>query len=282
LATQGVETARLDAEVLLGHTLGTTRAGVYARLAAPLSPFQSAQFWRLVQRRARREPLSYLTGVREFWSLDFVVTQEVLIPRPETELLVETSLQLLAHASAPRKAARIVDLGTGSGCIAIALATELPNAEIWALDISPTALAIAQRNAQRHGVSERIHFRQSDLLAALADLSAPVDLIVSNPPYIVRSELPTLQPEVRNWEPQSALDGGEDGLTFYRRLSDEAQAYLHAGGWLVLELGAGQAPEVRALLHAQGQWRWSERFSKQDYAGHERVGVASKVSLRVS
>jgi release factor glutamine methyltransferase len=280
LAERSIETARLDAEVMLGHALGLTRAGVYTHLATSLAPCQCERFWDLVQRRAQREPLSYITGVREFWSLELLVTPEVLIPRPETELVVDTGLQLLSRSqSRGRKTygLRILDIGTGSGCLAVVLAKELPEAEVWAIDIEPAALTVAQHNAQRHQVSRRIHFQQSDLFSSLSSTEEQFDLIVSNPPYIARSALSTLQPEVRDWEPRTALDGGDDGLDFYRRLVNETPSYLRSGGWLVMEVGAGQASDVLSLLHSDGNWHWPERFSVQDYAGHERVIVAYKV-----
>ncbi len=282
LAERGIATARLDAEVLLGHVLGTTRAGVYARLASSLSPHQCKQFWNLVQHRTQREPLHYLTGVREFWSLEFTVTPEVLIPRPETELLVETGLRLLSQAQSQSEIhrPRILDIGTGSGCIAVALAKEVPNAELWAVDISEAALTVAQGNTQCHGVSDRIHFQHSDLFSALSPANEQFDLIVTNPPYIARPNLATLQPEVRDWEPRTALDGGNDGLDFYRRLVCEAPSYLGSSGVLVMEVGAGQAEDVRLLLRRQRNFSTSD--SVQDYAGHERVIVAYKGEFRIS
>lgn len=270
LSTHTIDTARLDAEVLLGSVLGVDRAGVFSRFTQPLSAFQCHEFWRLIQRRATHEPLHYITGVREFWSLAFRVTPDVLIPRPETEILVETVLQLLSQASS-----RVLDIGTGSGCIAITLAKELPQAELWAVDISPAALTVAQENAQQHGVVERIHFLQGDLFAPLGTAAPPFDVIVSNPPYIARSELITLQPEVSAWEPHVALDGGIDGLAFYRRLVQEGQAHLRSGGRLVLELGAGQYSDVERLIEAQSNL--TIETCVRDYAGHERVVVAYSV-----
>jgi release factor glutamine methyltransferase len=277
LRAQSIDTARLDAEVLLGSVLSVERTELLSRLALPLSPLQSDQFRQLIQRRAGREPLAYITGVREFWSLEFRVTPDVLIPRPETELLVETVLRLLSHASrlTPHASQRLLDLGTGSGCLAVALAKELPHAELWAVDISPDALVVARENARRHGVAGQIHFLQGDLFAPLGAGLEPFDVIVSNPPYIARSELTTLQPEVRQWEPRQALDGGADGLDFHGRLVNESPAYLRSGGWLALELGAGQFPAVCRLLQARR--RFTINPSVRDYAGHERVVVAYRV-----
>ncbi|HXG19034.1 MAG TPA: HemK/PrmC family methyltransferase, partial [Methylomirabilota bacterium] len=183
LRTQGVDTPRLDAEVLLAHCLGVSRAQLYTRLSAEVSPTDHAVFSQVIGRRARREPLAYITGVREFWSLEFHVTPDVLIPRPETELVVETALRLLARATSNRRQAtgcppalRILDLGTGSGCIAVALAKELPEAELWASDSSAAALAVAQENARKHGVADRLHFLQGDGFAPLNKHTAHFDL----------------------------------------------------------------------------------------------------------
>jgi release factor glutamine methyltransferase len=277
LSAQTIDTARLDAEVLLGSVLGVDRAGVFSRLAQPLSSSQCHEFWRLIQRRAKHEPLQYITGVREFWSLEFRVTPDVLIPRPETEILVETVLQLLSQTPSlkPQASSRLLDIGTGSGCIAITLAKELPQAELWAVDISPAALAVARENAQRHGVEDRIRFLQGDVFAPLSNAALLFDVIVSNPPYIARPEFTMLQPEVSAWEPRAALDGGIDGLDFYRRLVKEGQSYLRSGGWLVLELGAGQFLDVQRLIQAQRNL--TVETSVRDYAGHERVIVAYRV-----
>lgn len=268
----GIDTARLDAEALLAHVLTLDRAQLFARMSAPIATEARGTFLQLVQRRALREPLAYLTGVREFWSLEFRVTPAVLIPRPETELLVETALRLLAQAKTLASPLRLLDIGTGSGCLAIVLAKELPTAEVWAVDASLPALAVAQDNAQRLGVAERIHFLQSDLCTALSQAERSFDLLVTNPPYIAHGELATLQPEVRNWEPGMALAGGEDGLDFYRRLLEESSQYLHSGGWLVMELGARQAAAVLDLFRASQSFQ--NPYCLRDYAGHERVVVA--------
>ncbi len=285
LSTQGVDTAHLDAEVLLSHTLGLSRAGLYARLSIPLTSPQWEMFWSLIARRAQREPLAYLIGEREFWSLAFTVTPAVLIPRPETEMVVETALRLLSQSPAHPQGnishrLNILEIGSGSGCIAIALAKELPHAELWAVDISAAALTVAQSNAQRHEVSNRIHFRQGDLFSPISSADEQFDLIVSNPPYIAQPDLAALQPEVRDWEPRTAIDGGYDGLDFYRRLAAESASYLRPGRWLVTEAGAGQVAEVLSLVRAQHAFK--ESYSVKDYTGHERVVVAYKAGLRIS
>jgi release factor glutamine methyltransferase len=272
----GVSTPRLDAEVLLAHSLGTNRAGLYARLHADLSLTQITAFQQRVYRRLQGEPVQYITGVQEFWSLEFAVDQRVLIPRPETELVVETALRLLFPVPGPLPLApcRILDVGTGSGCLAIALATELPATEIWATDISSDALAVAATNAHRHNVHQRVRFLQGDLFAPVADQGYIFDLIVSNPPYIARHDLLTLQPEVRDWEPRYALDGGEDGLNFYRHLLAEAPRYLSTNGWLVLEIGDGQDTELLSSLEENTSF--IDSFCIPDYTGRGRVVAAQK------
>lgn len=275
LTAHGIATPRLDAEVLLAHALEVDRAGLYACLHDPLPPRRVAAFHRLLARRARHEPLQYITGVQEFWSLAFRVDQRVLIPRPETEVVVETALRL-GEREIPL---RVLDVGTGSGCIAVALATELPQAEVWAVDTSRDALAVARENAERHGVAGRIRFLQGDLFTPVEGEDGGFDLVVSNPPYIARDDLAALQPEVRDWEPRGALAGGVDGLDFYRRLLSEGPAYLRSGGWLVMEMGQGQYGEVLRLI---GQRRdLSAGSGVLDYAGRARVAVARKESTRV-
>jgi release factor glutamine methyltransferase len=289
LTAHGIENPRLDAEVLLVHVLKTDRAGLYTHLYDPLVEEQIRAFDQLVQRRAQREPLQYITGVQEFWSLAFKVDPRVLIPRPETEVVVEVALPLLRRDTSPLSSPspfqgkdqgerefplKLLDIGTGSGCIAIALAAELPQAAIWAIDISADALAIARKNAQRHGVAERILFLQGDLFVPFREDKKSFDLIVSNPPYIERDDLPSLQPEVQDWEPRVALDGGTDGLDFYRRLLAEGPAFLCSGGWLVMEIGHGQADEVLSLVREQRDL--TEVHCVYDYAGKERAIMARK------
>jgi len=292
LTAHAVPDAQLDAEVLLAYVLGTNRAGLYARLHDPYSSQHAQAFQHLVQRRARREPLQYITGVQEFWSLPFRVDQRVLIPRPETEVVVETALRLLSQSAIGNRQSTIeqpphpgplpqgerrisiLDLGTGSGCIAIALATELPRAEIWATDISQDALAVTQENARRHGVAGRITFLHGDLFIPTVRAEDRFDLIVANPPYIAHDDLATLQPEVRDWEPHSALDGGVEGLDFYYRLLSEGPDYLRPGSWLVMEIGRGQSAQV--LRFAQDQQSLGNCFCIPDYTGKARVIVACK------
>lgn len=278
LAACGIDTPRLDAEVLLADALGLGRTALYARLADTPSAAQQAAFRQRLIRRARNEPVAYISGKQEFWSLEFTVERGVLIPRPETELVVEAGLGLFgSHAT---DAPRIADVGTGSGCLAIALAKELPCARFWAVDRSLAALTIARRNARRHGVAARIGLWCGDLFDAAAGRSA-FDLIVTNPPYVATPSLDRaagLAPEVRDWEPRGALDGGPDGLDCYRRLlgrgSRNGIDLLRPGGWLVAEIGWDQRDAVRALARSRPELSFVRCV--RDYAGLDRVVVFRK------
>ncbi|MDA1094297.1 MAG: peptide chain release factor N(5)-glutamine methyltransferase [Acidobacteria bacterium] len=236
--------AAFDVEVLARHALGWTRAQWLSRLRDDL-PGAPGHFSGLVdpliERRYRREPVAHITGVREFWGLDMTVTADVLSPRPETELLVEIALSKLLPRSAPWA---IADVGTGSGCLAVALARELPQARLTATDLSAAALTVAERNAQRHGVQASIAFRETRFLDGSP---GPYDLIVSNPPYIPEHARTTLTPEVARYEPAVALFGGMDGLDPVRALLPIAAMSLRPGGWLVMEIGVGHSEEVRQL-----------------------------------
>ncbi len=246
LLEAGIDTARLDAECLLMHAWNKPRAFLFAHMDEPVPHEVRARFEAMLARRCRREPLAYITGEREFWSLRFEVSPAVLIPRPETEHLVEAALRLAGTA---QTAWRVLDLGTGSGCIAVALATELPRAQIVATDISPEALDVARRNAERHRVSERIAFREGSLYAALAEDDGPFDLIVSNPPYVAEHELAELAPELA-FEPRIALTDGADGRTVLRAILAGAAEHLKPGGHVILESGpAGFPAAPDALVH---------------------------------
>lgn len=278
LSACGIDTARLDAEVLLADALGVSRTALYARLANVSSAAQRAAFRQRLTRRTSREPVAYITGKQELWSLEFAVEPGVLIPRPETELLVETSLGLFdSHDTA---ALRIADIGTGSGCIAIALAMQLPHARCWGVDRSPAALTVARRNARRYGVATRIGLWCGDLLNA-ATACSEFDLIVTNPPYVATSCLNRgagLAPEVRDWEPRAALDGGPDGLDYYRRLLGSGPRngidHLRTDGWFVAEIGYDQQDAVHALAYERRDLSFVRCV--QDYAGRDRVVVFRK------
>ncbi len=262
LTAVGIDSARLDAEMLMAETLRVERSRLFFHRDGMLDDASLARFRSLVMRRANGEPVSYIVGRREFWSLDFIVTRAVLTPRPETELLVETAIKLLAAKSAPR----ILDLGAGSGAIAVALAKEIPSAEIVAADISKDALEIALANARRHGVEKRTSFVAGDLFEAVAEMK--FDAIVSNPPYIREADIAALPRDVRNFEPLVALDGGADGLDFYRRIAREAPDYLNAGGFVAVEIGARMGEEVAPLFAEAG---FDDVRIEKDLAGLERV-----------
>ena len=274
LSNAGVENHRLDAEVLLRHVLKIQKEQLYSNGDAPISAEQEAEFRTLLSRRSQREPVSYITGQKEFWSLDFFVTPAVLIPRPETELLVEAALQYMKRlrSGSPVK---VLDLGTGSGAIAVCLAKEHGAAEIVAVDISPVALDLARLNARRHGVADRTQFLPGDLFTAIKASLETFDLIVSNPPYIRTGELSMLAPEIREWEPAIALDGGVDGTDTYRRIIGEGHKYLSPGGSIVLEIGADMGRDVVDLFSRSGCYGPPALY--QDYAGKDRVIAATKL-----
>jgi release factor glutamine methyltransferase len=264
-----VDSYRLDAELLLGHVLRMTRAELLIAANHPLGRTQWERYEAVLARRLRREPVAYITGRQEFWSLEFTVTREVLIPRPETERLVEIALGVAARLGAAEPL-RILDLGTGSGAIAIAVASELPRAQICGADCSVSALALARRNAARNGVADRVQFLHSDLFAGLGHLQNRFDLILSNPPYVRRGEIARLEPEVSRWEPRGALDGGVDGLDYYRRMAAGAFDYLTPNGAVVVEIGADMGASVTALFAGTGA---GDAQIFQDYSGKDRVVV---------
>ena len=268
LEAAGVPAPERDAERLLRHVTGWDRAAVVALPDAPVDEEAAARFRALVARRAARVPLQHLVGTQAFWRHDFLVTPDVLVPRPETEVLVETALGLLRGASRPV----IVDVGTGSGCIALSLAAERPGAEVHAVDVSTAALAVAVENARRLGLEDRVVFHDGDLLAPVAALRGRADLVVSNPPYVDAADRDTLEPEVRDHEPAMALFPPGDALLFYRRLAAEAPTLLRPGGWLAVEVGAGQAAAVAALFDHAGL---AAAAPTADLAGIPRVVAAA-------
>jgi len=274
LQTCGIENARLDAEVLLAHCLRSERAALYREPAYQLTPGEDACFQAFVTRRGAHEPIAYLTGVREFWSLPFAVRSGVLIPRPDTEWVVEAALRYIPQLPRPHAPYRALDIGTGSGNIAVAVAASVAAIEVIGIDISPEALAVAQHNAQSCQVGERVHYICGDLLGPLHPRRACFDLLLSNPPYIAAEELPTLPATVRCYEPRQALDGGNDGLLFYRRLFAEGPQYLSDDGIVIVEVGHRQAGDVSRLLMQSQQWKLLEIV--KDYGGIERVIVAQR------
>jgi release factor glutamine methyltransferase len=316
LREAGVPSFTLAAELLLSHVADRNRAWLYAHPEDEIGEEAARRFLLLIDRRIAGEPVQHLTGKQEFWGLEFEVNKDVLIPRPETEHVIEVALDRMAlrelRAGRPQKTMgqglRIADIGAGSGCIAIALAKELPHAKLYATDISSAALAVAARNAARHGVSDRIHFIECDLLSGLPQGGtqqqstfehrdrndrkenafnrlptddSPVtaecptfDLIVSNPPYIGRREAITLTPEVRDHEPQTALYGGEEGYELYGDLIVQAERHLKSQGILVLELGHNSLPAVQPLLDPPV---WRNVGITSDLAGIRRVIAAEKV-----
>ncbi len=246
LAAIGVPSPRLDTEVLLAHVLGWNRARLYARPEHPLTQAEQDAFLSAVQRRAQHEPVPYIVGHREFYRLDFVVDRRVLIPRPETELLVGKALDIALRQEAGRGQPLLADVGTGSGIIAVSLAVNLPRAIVYGTDTSPDALAVAAANAARHKVADRVHLLPGDLMQPVPER---VHIITANLPYIPAGRLPGLAPDVVEYEPLSALDGGPDGLQPIRRLLAQAGEWLLPEGATILEIGAEQGADVLALAH---------------------------------
>jgi release factor glutamine methyltransferase len=263
-AGKEIASARLEAELLLAATLDMDRVGLYVNFERPLDSSELAAFREQVQRRAKGEPVQYILGETEFWSLPFTVSPAVLIPRADTEVLVE---EALSRIEGP---VHLLDVGTGSGAIAVAMAHEKPEIQVTALDCSEEALHVARGNAERNGVAERV----SCLAGDLAELPpGPFAMVVSNPPYIPTADCEQLMTEVRDHEPRLALNGGEDGLTAYRQLTSQSGEILLPGGWLLVEVGIGQAEDVVALFEAAGL---AEIKSRDDYAGIPRVVAGRK------
>jgi len=274
LRKAGVPEARREAGSLLAHVLVRDRTFILSHADDPISEEQLELFCRTLDCRAAGKPLQYITGHQEFFGLDFEVTGDVLIPRPETELLVEKALELVSTEAAPI----ICDVGTGSGCIAITLLHELPDARGMAIDISPGAIEVAKRNAARHSVSERLEFVVSDCFAGLSRKSPVFDLVVSNPPYVSVRELKDLQREVRDYEPHLALEAGADGLSIIRRLLVEAGAHLKTGGHFLFEIGYDQREAVESLIKPMvsgGAWRLLDIYF--DLQGIPRTAALRKL-----
>jgi release factor glutamine methyltransferase len=259
---KGLDTPRLDAELLIGDALKLTRVRLYMDLDRPLDDRELTDIRERVRRRGRHEPVAYITGKRGFWKLDLAVDARVLIPRPDTERLVELALEALAGREAPR----VVDVGTGSGAIALSIAHDRPDATVLAIDISPDALAAAEANARTAGLTN-VTFARGEVLGPARDFRA--DVVLSNPPYIPTAECERLMPDVRQFEPRLALDGGPDGLRIIRELVAQAGALLPPGGALLFEIGHDQGPAASALLTASGAF--SDVAVRADYGGKDRV-----------
>jgi release factor glutamine methyltransferase len=268
LTTENVPSPRMNAELLLMFTLGCDRAYLFAHPERELTAEEESRYEAALAERSRRVPAQYITGHQEFWGMDLIVTPAVLIPRPETEHVIETVLELCAGVRGPKSNLRIADVGTGSGCIALALAKELPHAEIHATDISLDALEIARANAARHQLERRIQFHQTDLLEGL---KADFDFVVSNPPYVGESEEDQVQSEVRKFEPRSAVFAGPTGTEVIARLIPQAYEALRPGGWLIMEISGTIADDVRRLLES-----WQDVQIKPDLQSIPRVAFAQK------
>lgn len=267
LEENAVGSPRRNAEMLMMFVLGCDRAYLYAHPERELTAVERERYQEALAERARGVPTQYITGHQEFWGLDLMVSPAVLIPRPETEHVVEATLELARGAPSPR----IVDVGTGSGAIALALAHELPEAHIWAVDISPAALEMSRANAARLELNGRVQFVESDLLACF-DESERFDFVVSNPPYVGDEEQDKVQREVRKFEPRVSVFAGPEGMDTIRRLIPQAHAHLSPGGWLLVEMGFTQEQRVRRLLPGE----WTEVRAVPDLQGIPRVMVARK------
>jgi release factor glutamine methyltransferase len=268
----GIDSPRMEAEVLFSGALKLCREEIYRRAERVLTEPEKAILCGFVERRVLREPVAYIIERKEFWSLDFKVTPDVLIPRPETETLVETLLLLVNSKNPDELPLRLLEIGTGSGAISVVAAQEIPGCRVTSTDYFLGALAVARLNAENHVVADKIDFVKSDIF-----LELPIvlyDCIVSNPPYIQTSHLNELMADVVDFEPRSALDGGNDGLSFYKRIIPKALSYLKEGGAIVLEIGETQAKAVTRLFYQEGQYE--EIKVIQDYSGYDRVVSARK------
>jgi len=273
LKERGIESPRSAAEILLAHALQTDRVQLYIHHDKPLEKVELAVFKELIRRRVRREPVAYILGRKGFWTLDLAVGPEVLIPRPETERLVEAALAVLVKVPEGR-CARVLDLGTGSGAVVLALAAEAGRHRYFASDLSTAAVATARRNARAAGVGGRVEFFAADWFSAIKRGCEPFDVIVSNPPYVTRSALTELQPEIVRHEPHLALDGGPDGLNSYRAIIGAAGSHLAPGGALLLEIGSDQREAVLRIAAQAGGY--DDVRCVADYAGRDRVVTLRK------
>jgi release factor glutamine methyltransferase len=268
LKSHNIDSPRATGEILLARALKLKRIDLYLNYDQPLNDDELQRFKALIKRRIKREPVAYILGVKEFWSLELKVNQNVLIPRPETECLVEKALDLLSQ-SAFSPPQRILDLGTGSGAIVMALASQQPQHVYFASDRFWPAVEVARGNADRHECSARIHFFVGDWVSSLNEIKTGFDMIVSNPPYVPSDVIGGLQPEIRRFEPRAALDGAEDGLACFRKIIGTAHNHLKTAGVLIMEIGHDQRADVRRIAAAGGRF---EAFNcAKDYSGHDRV-----------
>jgi release factor glutamine methyltransferase len=266
--THSIDQPRPDAEILLSHTLGMARVDLYVQYDRPMELGELKAFKGLIQRRLQREPVAYIVGEKGFWSLDLQVSRDVLIPRPETEILVEAALSIIP-SYVLGKPLRILDLGTGSGAIALALASERPGHRFYGVDRSQRALHVALNNARKYGMDGSIALFQGSWFDAVRDGGSCFDVIVSNPPYIPTDDLETLPPEISQYEPRQALDGGPEGLDAIRLIIDKAATYTSPGGWLLLEIGCEQGAAVESLMSDTTQY--VDVTVVKDYRGLDRV-----------
>ncbi len=266
IASQDIADARNEAELLLMHSLGIGRAELYTRLRELISPLEAEGFWYLVQHRCHHEPTAYILKQCQFYGIDFYIDSRALIPRPESELLVEGALEFIRQRFPSEIPSSIADVGTGSGAIAIVVALHLPKAEVYAIDVSAAALEVARMNCSKHGVERQVHLLLGDMLQPLPE---PVDIILANLPYVKDSELPQLSPEIKNFEPIIALAGGRDGLEKVRQLLPQAKQKLLPGGLILLEIGQGQGPVATALV--KDYFPTAKIDLIPDLAGIERV-----------
>ncbi|MFC1868410.1 peptide chain release factor N(5)-glutamine methyltransferase [Thermodesulfobacteriota bacterium] len=275
LKQKQIDNPRLCAEILLAHQLNMCRVKLYLAFDQPLHENEISRYRSLIKRRLLREPTQYITGIQEFWSMEFMVAPQALIPRPESELLVEHVVSICRDEKSPEKpSGTILDLGTGSGVIAVSLAQELQGATIWASDISGQALDLCKLNAGKHGVDSRVRFIKGDLFQPFIDKPVKFDIIVSNPPYVASEEYDSLAPEVRDYEPRLALDGHEGGLFFIRKIINEGADYLKPGGWLLIEMDPRQTPAALNMFEENGHYTEKKRI--MDYTGKYRVVMARK------
>ncbi|MEE8638637.1 MAG: peptide chain release factor N(5)-glutamine methyltransferase [Candidatus Margulisiibacteriota bacterium] len=266
-----IEWPHLEAEILLAHALGLKRIELYTNHERILTDEELSRFKGLIQRRSKHEPVAYITGYQPFMSLDFYVDRSVLIPRPETEKLVEVAIDAVKSPHVLRSAPLIADIGTGCGAIAISLAKYLPNIKVIGIDSSPEAIKIAQRNAEHHQVTDRSQFIVGNLFEPLKEKA---DIIVSNPPYIRSSEIDKLQTDVKDWEPRQALDGGEDGLDYIKKLIENAPGHLESKGLLLIEIGYDQGEKAKEL--AENTKKYGEIKIIKDLNGKDRILKATK------